>query len=186
MASVGIWGTPVISLTARQRKLTLFAHISSSVGWVGAVAAFLVLAVTGLTNKDVLLVRAACLAMELVTWYVIVPLALISLSSGFVSSLGTGWGLFRYYWILVKFLITIFATIVLAIHTQPIDLLASVAATTAEFGADLHDRQRAMAIAAGAALAVLLALTALSVYKPQGITPYGHRERDKPGGLLRP
>jgi len=32
------------------RKLTLTAHIGSSVGWLGAVAAFLALAVTGFTR----------------------------------------------------------------------------------------------------------------------------------------
>jgi len=159
------------------RKVALTAHITSSISWFGAVAAFLALAIAGLTSQDAQLVRAAYFAMEVTTWFVIVPFAFISLLSGVVSSLCTKWGLFRYYWVLVKLLITVLATIVLLVHTQPIDLLASVATKPAAFGADLHRQQRLMVIASGGALVVLLTLTALSVYKPQGMTPYGWRKQ---------
>ena len=60
--------------------------------------------------------RAAYIAMELTGWFVIVPLSLASLLTGLVQSLGTTWGLFRHYWVLVKFLLTIGATIVLLLH----------------------------------------------------------------------
>jgi uncharacterized protein YhhL (DUF1145 family) len=159
------------------RKFALTVHVTSSIGWFGAVAAFLALAVAGLTSQDVKYVRAAYLAMELTTWFVIVPLALASLLTGLVSSLGTKWGLFRYYWVLVKLLITILATIILLVHTQPMSLLAGVAAKTTAFSTDLHRLQILMVVASGAALLVLLVLTALSVYKPQGITPYGWRKQ---------
>ncbi|HEX3639991.1 MAG TPA: hypothetical protein VHV10_01745 [Ktedonobacteraceae bacterium] len=159
------------------RKFALTVHVTSSIGWFGAVAAFLALAVAGLTSQDVKYLRAAYLVMELTTWFVIVPLALASLLTGLVSSLGTKWGLFRYYWVLVKLLITILATIILLVHTQPIDLLAGVAAKTTVLGADLHQPQILMVVASGAALLVLLVLTALSVYKPQGMTPYGWRKQ---------
>src|SRR5205807_5507006 len=58
------------------RKFALTVHVTSSIGWFGAVAAFLTLAVAGLTSQDVKYVRAAYLAMELTTWFVIIPLAL--------------------------------------------------------------------------------------------------------------
>ena len=164
-------------MTPGLRKFALTVHVTSSVGWFGAVAGFLTLAVAGLTSQDTQLVRAAYLAMELTTRFVIVPLALVSLLSGVVSSLGTRWGLFRYYWVLMKLLITIFATIVLLVHTQPIDLLAGVAAKMAVFSADLHKTQILMVVASGAALVVLLVLTVLSVYKPQGMTRYGQRKQ---------
>src|SRR5207253_2732105 len=145
------------------RKVALTAHVTSSIGWFGAVAAFLALAIAGLTSRDAQLVRAAYLAMELTTWFVIVPLAFVSLLTGVVSSLGTKWGLFRYYWVLLKLLITIFATIVLLVHTQPIDLLAGVAAKTTVFSAYLQSRQILMVVASGATLVVLIVLTVLSV-----------------------
>jgi len=159
------------------RKVALTAHVTSSISWFGAVAAFLALAIAGLTSQDAQRVRAAYLAMELTTWFVIVPLAFVSLLSGVVSSLGTKWGLFRYYWVLMKLVITILATIVLLIHTQPIDLLASVAAKTTVLGASLQSQQLLMVVASSVALVVLLVLTALSVYKPRGMTRYGQRKQ---------
>src|SRR5690348_12939590 len=94
------------------RKGALTAHVTASLGWFGAVAAFLALALVGLTSQDVQLVRAAYPAMELITRFVIVPLAVASLLTGVVSSLGTKWGLFRYYWVLLKLVITILATLI--------------------------------------------------------------------------
>lgn len=163
------------------RKFALTAHVTSSIGWFGAVAAFLALAIAGMTSQDAQLVRAAYLAMELTTWFVIVPLAFVSLLSGVVSSLGTKWGLFRYYWVLLKLLITIFTTIVLLVHTQPIGLLAGVAAKTTVFSADLQSRQLLMVTASSAALVVLIVLTVLSYYKPRGMTRYGWRKQQEQG-----
>ena len=71
------------------RKFALTAHVTSSVGLLGAVAAFLALAIAGLTSHDARMVRAAYLAMNLTAEFVIVPLAFASLSIGIVQSLGT-------------------------------------------------------------------------------------------------
>jgi hypothetical protein len=158
------------------RKFALTAHVLSSIGWFGAVAVFLALAIVGIASEDVELTRAAYLAMKLSTWSVILPLAFVSLLSGVVSSIGTNWGLFRHYWVLLKLLISIFITIVLLIHTQPIDLLAGVAANRAASGADFESQQLMMVTASSAALVALIALTVLSVYKPRGMTRYGARK----------
>ncbi len=161
------------------RKLALTAHITSSIGWVGAVAVFLVLAITGLRSQEVQLVRAVYLAMDVTTWFVIVPLAFAALLTGVASSLGTNWGLFRYYWVVVKLLITILSAIILLVHTQPIRLLAGVAATTTLFRADLYRLQVLMVIASGAGLLALLVVTVLPVYKPRGLTGYGWRKHQE-------
>lgn len=91
-------------MTPGLRKFALTAHVTSSVGWLGAVAGFLALAVAGLTSHDAQKVRAAYLAMELTGWFVIVPLSIASPLTGLVQSLGSTWGLFRHYWVLIKFL----------------------------------------------------------------------------------
>jgi hypothetical protein len=162
-------------MTPSLRKFALTAHVTSSVGWLGAVAGFLALAVAGLTSQDAQTMRAAYISMDLTTWFVIVPLALASLLTGVASSLGTRWGLFRYYWVLVKLLITPFATVVLLVHIQPIELLARAAARARIFGADLRQAQVLMVVASSAALVALLVLTTVSMYKPRGMTPYGAR-----------
>ena len=163
-------------MTPRLRKFTLTVHITSSIAWAGAVAVFLTLAVAGLSGQDDQRTRAAYLAMQLVTWVIILPLAFLSLVSGMISSLGTRWGLFRYYWILVKLLITLFSTIVLLVHMEPIDLLASAAANKAALSTDLRSGQHLMVVAGSAALLSLIVTTVLSVYKPRGVTPYGARK----------
>lgn len=157
------------------RKLVLTAHVTSSIGWLGAVASFLALAVAGLTSQDAQIVRAAYLAMELTAWFVIVPLSFASPLTGIVQSLGTTWGLFRHYWVLIKFLITVPCTIILLLHMQPIGHMARVAAETTLSGADLSGLRIRLVADAGAALLVLLVATTLSVYKPRGLTPYGAR-----------
>jgi hypothetical protein len=100
-------------MTPGLRKLVLTLHITFSIGWIGAVAGFLALAITGVTSQDAQMVRAAYPAMKLIARFVIVPLAFASLLSGLIQSLGTPWGLFRHYWVLGKLLLTTFATIVL-------------------------------------------------------------------------
>jgi hypothetical protein len=170
------------------RKFALTVHLTFSIGWLGAVAAFMALSVVGLTSRDEGMVRAVYLVMDLVTWWVIVPLALGSLLTGIISSLATRWGLFQYYWVVVKLIITLLSTIVLLIHTQPVGLLsaAASAAGTAPFGTTLQKTQLQMVISSGIALVILIVLTALSVYKPRGLTRYGQRKQTKDASGMRP
>jgi hypothetical protein len=167
-----------MAMTPRLRKLALTAHVTSSVGWLGAVAAFLALAVAGLASQDPQTVRAAYLTMDLTGWFVLVPLALASLLTGLVQSLGTTWGLFRHYWVLFKLLINVFATIVLVLYMQTLDHFAEVAAETRLSADDLAMlRSPSPVLHAGAAVVLLLAATTLAVYKPRGMTPYGQRKQ---------
>ena len=175
-----------MTMTPRLRKFALTAHVTSSVGWLGAVAGFLALAIAGLTSQDAQLVRAAYLAMELTAWFVIVPLSLASLVTGLVQSLGTSWGLFRHYWVVIKLVMTILATLALLVHTQPIDYMAKVAATTTIASADHRGVRIQLVATAGAALLVLLVATTLGVYKPRGMTPYGRRKQHEERTLSPP
>ncbi len=166
-------------MTPALRKFALTAHVTSSVGWLGAVAAFLALAVAGMTSQDPQMVRAAYLAMGLTGWLVIIPLSLATLVTGLVQSLGTEWGLFRHYWILIKLLIATLATLLLLVHMQPVSYMAGVAAKTTLSGGDLGGFRIQLAADAGAALLVLLVATALSVYKPRGLTRYGRKQHER-------
>ena len=83
------------------RKFMLTSHIVLSVGWLGAVAGFLAPALAGLRTENIRTAGGAYIAMELLGWFVIVPLAPGSLLTGIVQSFGTKWGLFRHYWVLI-------------------------------------------------------------------------------------
>ena len=162
------------------RKFVLTVHLTCSVGWIGAVVAYLALGVAAVTSQDVQTVRAAWIAMEVTGWVVIVPLALAALLTGLVMALGTPWGVFRHYWVLITLVLTIMATVVLLLHMPTVSALAAVARTADDadlggLGGDL--------VHAGGGLLVLLVITVLNVYKPPGLTPYGwrkqHEERRK-------
>ncbi|RWK37388.1 DUF2269 family protein [Mesorhizobium sp.] len=173
-------------MTPGLRKFALTAHVASSVGSLGAVAGFLVLAVAGLTSKDPQMVRAAYLAMELTAWYVIVPLVLASLVTGLVQSVGTPWGLFRHYWVVAKLLLNLVVTVVLLLQLELIGYLADVAAETTFSNTDLYGLRISPVIHAAGGLLVLLVPVALSLYKPRGLTPYGcHKQHEGPTAAQR-
>jgi len=159
------------------RKFVRTMHVIFTVGWLGSVAAFLALAIVGLTSQDTQMVRAVYLAADVITRFVIVPLSLLPLLiTGPLLSLGTPWGLFRHYWIIVKLVINILSTLILLIHLQPISYLACVATNGTLSSAD-RGAQIQLVVAASAGLLALLVATALAVYKPRGMTPYGWRKQ---------
>ena len=165
------------------RKFALAAHLTFSVGFIGAAVAYLALGISAVTSEDAQTVRAAWIAMELIGWYVIVPLSLASLLTGLVMALGTPWGLFRHYWVLITFVLTIFATVILLLHMPSVSSLADVAreadgATLGRLGGDLFH--------AGGGLLVLLVITVLNVYKPRGLTPYGWRKQHERRAASQP
>ena len=165
------------------RKLALTIHVVASVGWLGAVSAFLALSIAGLIGEDVQRVRGAYLAMEMIGWSVIVPLSIASLITGLIQSLGTEWGLLRHYWILIKLVLNVLASVVLLLHMMPIGQVAQVAATAPLSSTDLHGLRIQLIADAAAALVVLLVATGLSVIKPRGMTRYGRRKQARTARL---
>ena len=162
------------------RKLTLTVHVTTSVGLLGAVASFLVLALTGLLSGAPQIAHAAYPAMELITRYAIVPLAYAALLIGIAQSLGTSWGLFQHWWVVMKLLLTLFAILVLTLQLGNMAMLADAAALPTFGAADLRPVRMAMVLHSGVGLLVLLSPMVLSAYKPQGPTGFGLRKRQSP------
>jgi hypothetical protein len=165
-----------MAMSPRLRKFALAAHLTFSVGWIGTVVAYLALGIAATTSSVDQTVRSAWIAMELTGWYVIVPLALASLLTGLVMAFGTKWGLFRHYWVLISFALTIVATAVLLLHMPTVSVTADVAreaegAALERLGGDLAHP--------GIGLVVLLAVQVLNVYKPPGMTRYGWRKQNE-------
>lgn len=155
------------------RKHVLIVHVLYSVGWTGAVAAFLALAIMGFTTSDSRLVGGIYASLRGLVWYVIVPLSVLSLVTGVVQALGTPWGLFRHYWVVAKLLLTIGATVLLLVHTQVVDRAATDALTAGVTGGAGIDAVRLQLIVdAAAALIVLVLITVLAIVKPRGRTPF--------------
>ena len=168
-------------MTPFSRKLTLTAHVACSVGWLGAVAAFLVLNIAGLTSRNADVVRGAYVSMNMLGLYIIVPLSLAALTTGLIQSLGTEWGLLRHYWVLTKFALTIGATGLLMMHqfgaveraaSRALAAAPGTLAETGGLGTELVGK-------AGFAVLTLLAIATLSVFKPWGLTRYGLRKQQE-------
>jgi hypothetical protein len=165
-------------MTPRLRKFVLTMHIITSVGWIGAAAAFLPLTIIVLTSQDSQTVRAAYLAMDVIVRFIIAPSSFAALLTGLVLSLFTPWGLFRHYWVLLKFLINVVAILVLANYMDTLSHLVDIATKATMSSADLLALRAPTSVAhAGGALLFLLVATVLSVYKPRGLTRYGWRKQ---------
>jgi hypothetical protein len=182
-----------MTMGPRLRKLMLTIHLVVSVGWIGAVIAYLALDVAAVTDPGSETSRAAWAAMQLTAETVLVPLAVASLVTGLVMALGTPWGLLRHYWVVISFVLTTFAASVLILHMSDLSAMAQ-SGRSAEghaSGSGAHASAGAAArgdfLHAGGGLVVLLAVAVLNVYKPRGLTPYGWRQRfrapdDRGGG----
>jgi hypothetical protein len=162
------------TMTPWVRRLALIVHLTSSLGWIGAVIAYLVLGLAATYSEDPQTIRAAWIAMDVTGWYTIVPLAVAALLSGLVMSLGTAWGLFRHYWVVISLALTLVSTAVLLLHMPSVTHQAAIAAQAdatalSRLGGDLFHP--------GVGLIVLLVITVLNVYKPRGLTPYGWRKQ---------
>ena len=171
-----------MTMTPNLRKFALTAHVTSSVGLLGSIAAFLALSIAGLDSQDTQIIRASYLAMDVVARYIIVPMAFASLLSGLIQSLGTPWGLFQHYWVLVKLLLTAFATTILLMKLRIIGDAARLAAEAILSSTDLRTVGTELRFHAAAGLLVLLVPAMLSVYKPRGLTPYGRRKQQEQKG----
>jgi hypothetical protein len=167
-----------MTMPPRVRKAALTTHVACSVGWLGAVAGSLALAVAGLVTDDEQTMRGIYLALDVIGWFALVPLSLASLATGVVQGLGTKWGLFRYWWVVVKLVITVVAVIVLLMYTQTLGALADLArGASAASGEGETLPSPSPALHTAVALLLLLVTTTLAVFKPPGITAFGRRRR---------
>jgi hypothetical protein len=158
------------------RKFALIVHLTASVGWIGAILAYIPLDVTTRISQDAETLRAAYLGMELIAQWTIVPLAWAALVTGLIVSLGTPWGLFRHYWVLISLLLTAVALPVLLSETRTIGYLAGIAADPTTSDAAIRALPSTLVHSVGG-LIVLLVVLGLNVYKPRGLTPYGWRKQ---------
>lgn len=167
-----------MTMTSPVRKFALAVHLVASVGWIGAVLAYVALGITARASDETATVRAAWVSMELIGWYVLVPSALGSLLTGIVLALGTKWGLFRYYWVVCALVLTTLATVVLVLHMPDVSAMTDVARTAdashlRAMGGDLFHSLLG--------LGVLLVVLVLNIYKPPGLTRYGWRRQHERG-----
>lgn len=162
-------------LSPALRKLFLTLHVGFSVSWLGACGAMLILSLIGMLTADVELRYAAYAFMHIFDLVLVIPLVLLSISSGLLVSLGTPWGLFQYWWVVIKLLISL--GIVGFAGVQENFWVRGLAEQTAQnrtaaVGAVALDLVICMVVF----LVTLWAATILSIYKPWGRTQWGEAQ----------
>lgn len=163
-------------LRPRSRKLWLALHVGFSVGWLGAAMAMLVLAIVGATTSNLLLRHYAYEIMHIFDLAIVIPLVLLALITGLVVSLGTKWGLVRYWWVLVKFAIALSIPLFAAVQ-ESFWVREAVAGTRADPAVDLAGTDVRLWVCFIVFSLLLWTATALSSYKPWGRTWWHQQPR---------
>ncbi|MGW0534670.1 DUF2269 family protein [Streptomyces sp. NPDC003032] len=162
-----------MKLSRPVRRATLVVHVIGAACWLGLTLGLVALALTAITTGSTAAVEAAVRSMKVFADWLVLPLALLTLLSGLLLSLGTQWGLAKHRWVYTKFWLTLATTTASAFALRPgvDDSVATVAA-----GGPITD---ASGLIAGplVSLSAYLFMTVLSVLKPWGLTRRGQRQR---------
>ncbi|MFJ3584467.1 DUF2269 domain-containing protein [Streptomyces sp. NPDC090127] len=149
------------------RRALLVVHVAVSVSWLGLSVGLLALGITAYTTGDLSLTEAAYRAMKVFADWLLAPVAVVTLASGLVLSLGTPWGLARHRWVWTKFWITL-ATAAATVFALRPEIEHAAAAGTPD---------PSLVVAPTVSMVAYLFMTAISVLKPWGLTRRGRRLR---------
>jgi len=145
------------------------------VGWFGIVVAKLVLEIVAASSRDQEIARAGFLFLQALDRAAFPPAALATLITGVVLSVGTAWGLFRHWWIVVKLVLTIGVVVT---GVALVGAWTQQALAAAGPAAQVGDASRWLIGAAVTHVLMLGAATVISIYKPWGrIRPEPRRTR---------
>lgn len=159
-------------LTRPARRALLVAHVVASAGWLGLALALLCLGVAGAAGGSPALDRAAYRAMAVLGQWPLGTMALLSLVTGLVLSLGTHWRLARHRWVVTKFWLTL-ATTGLTLFLLP----GTLHGAAAEAAAGGQVEAAHLLVPPSVSLSAYVFMTAISVLKPWGPTRHGRRLR---------
>lgn len=164
---------PFARLPRRVRQSVLVVHVLSAGAWVGVDVVVAALVVAGRVADP----ATSALAYRALGTFVLWPMlgsALLCLATGLLLGLATKWGLVRYWWVLVKLVITLALTALIVLALRP--ALADAVA---------HGEQLAASGASGVDVSGLVfppivSLTALSVATVLSVfTPWGRLRRGR-------
>lgn len=147
------------------RKFVLTLHVGTSVGWLGAALAMLILTITAMVTTEPEIRHAAYTFMHINDLAMMIPLGYSAFITGILLALGTNWGLFKYYWIVVKLVLTTLILIFAGVFTQ-VWVREAITVTTDGGSADALGIY--LLVNAISFSVVFWTTTTLSTYKPWG------------------
>lgn len=164
---------PIPKLGRPARRAVLVVHVTTSASWLGLTLGLLTLGTTAATTGSAVTVEASVRAMQLFADWLLLPVALLTLLSGLVLSLGTAWGLARHRWVYTKFWLTLATTTATAFALRP---GVNSAVTAVAAGGPLPDAGDVL-FGPVVSLSAYVFMTVISVLKPWGPTRRGRRLR---------
>jgi hypothetical protein len=156
-------------LRPRTRKGVLTVHVLASVGLLGVAAAQLVLAWQAALAPSGAVAAPLYRAMRTVVHASTIPLAVLTLGTSLLLGLRTRWGLFRYWWVVIKSVLFVAAVVTAIAVLRPALVSAGATGTVSEVPAQVLTGQ----------LVAFSTATALSVFKPWGPVRRGRRSGRK-------
>jgi len=149
----------------RVRKLVRFLHLAFNGTWLGAVGSCLLLVRAGTPGDPAPYLAAFWLHDNVVVW-----IAAVVLFTGLYFSLYTPWGLFRKWWVLIKWIgLAVLGLGIPFVVTPAINALAAhadVSMSLGTTGVDLDQLERRSLVLLGIEAVAILALFALSTWRP--------------------
>ncbi|MEU1005643.1 DUF2269 domain-containing protein [Streptomyces tibetensis] len=164
---------PNPKLSRPVRRAVLVVHVTASASWLGLSLGLLALGATAAWTGSAVTVEASVRAMKLFADWLLIPVALLTLLSGLMLSLGTVWGLARYRWVYTKFWLTLATTTATVFALRP---GVNSAVTAVAAGGPLPDAGDVL-FGPVVSLSAYVFMTVISVLKPWGRTRRGERSR---------
>jgi hypothetical protein len=157
-------GVPI--MRPRVRQFVLLVHVLVSVGALGLYVALLTLAMTGLETRDSEQLRVAYLALGVFSDTFIIPVNVAVLTTGLLLGIGTHWGLFRYYWVAVKLVLSLLLATasIFGLRARIAEAIGNTIATSHPGGVGTF-----LVLVLPIAVAIYVINTTLAIYKPWGI-----------------
>jgi hypothetical protein len=94
-------------ITIRQKRWLLSAHLFCTVAWLGAALCSLLFHLTALFTNDPHLLNTAYVFADILDKAILRGGAIGAVITGMLLSVLTQWGLFRFYWIIVKEIVSV-------------------------------------------------------------------------------
>ncbi|SDJ42451.1 hypothetical protein SAMN05421869_110221 [Nonomuraea jiangxiensis] len=166
-------------MTRRGKQVLDILHVLTSVGWIGVGLCQLALNVIGLLTDDPHLRHAVHAIAHLLDRWLLIALALGSLTTGTLLGLKTRWGLISYWWVIAKIALSAGLLVFTPIWMGGWAIEATALSSDSDDAhqpAYLSVRDDLMS-GSVAVVTTLVLIMVISVVKPWGRTPRGRRRQ---------
>ncbi len=159
------------------RRAVVVVHIGAAGAWIGIDVMVAVLVTAGWISDDPATRSAAYQALGRFAVAPMLVSALLCATTGLVLGISSKWGLARYWWVLVKLVITLVLCTLIVIALRPgMGEVTAAGVTIAEGGTPAMDLTT-LFFPPAVSLSALTAAVVLSVYKPWGRMRQRHAAR---------